>query len=592
MAHKVEHFMWGYQPHFRLSQECAAARLFRKLDESFKPEIFLVGILDYDVTDRFPACVEPEDDYWIRSEEFDRVRMVAKEIRDTYPESQMWQSHPLAQKRQDDDLLKRSIQDAILATIEAHQSRPTELKFYASYPAKINGYWVSVVLGLQADIFGAYPSLSQSSVEIHELRRMPVAVSLIDAAVRVFLEEATRELLKPDPGLATGGRDVEELLRSAGGVLMTGLAWRIDQNCIEGIHELYRSVTIVSSLRYEKGASVGRILLARKGHAGVNECVCLDSPVNLNAYRTVRKLLELASDERPLYCDPSRVYGIASQLAYDSKNEDLFTIEIKGHHQWEVSHASQVLMRVQYGIPSVPSLPFDEKKLRVDLQRIFNKASAEECDNLVGLIRIAERESHGTMLVVTEDAQAEAVRLSSQGTPIKPLKLSVDTVRNLTPIDGAIIIDPAGVCYAIGTILDGKAAGNGSSGRGARFNSAIRYYESTTAPCMIVVVSSDGGVDFIPNPMPMISRKVIDDAIALLGEFADMVNFSRRLYRKAVDLLDAHRFYLTEDDCNILNPLIAKIDDRIRDEDNRQIWVVRPPYKPDPAMDPSMYYLP
>ena len=108
---------------------------------------------------------------------------------------------------------------------------------------------------------------------------------------------------------------------------------------------------------------------------------------------------------------------------------------------------------------------------------------------------------------------------------------------------------------------------------------------------MIVVVSSDGGVDFIPNPMPTIQRAVIDEAIALLSGFEKAANIPRRRYRMTVDLLDEHRFYLTEEDCNLLNPLIGRIDTRIRGEDSAQLWIVRSPYKPNPAMNPALHYL-
>ena len=52
-------------------------------------------------------------------------------------------------------------------------------------------------------------------------------------------------------------------------------------------------------------------------------------------------------------------------------------------------------------------------------------------------------------------------------------------------------------CYSIGVILDGKATGRGTSTRGARYNSAIRYVESSPYPCMAIVVSEDGMVDVI-----------------------------------------------------------------------------------------------
>jgi len=59
-----------------------------------------------------------------------------------------------------------------------------------------------------------------------------------------------------------------------------------------------------------------------------------------------------------------------------------------------------------------------------------------------------------------------------------------------------VLPDPQGYCYSIGVILDGKAsAGHGNSTRGARYNSAIRYVESSDFPTLVVVVSEDGMVD-------------------------------------------------------------------------------------------------
>ena len=103
------------------------------------------------------------------------------------------------------------------------------------------------------------------------------------------------------------------------------------------------------------------------------------------------------------------------------------------------------------------------------------------------------------MLVISESAAEEAQRLSVQGTPLVPCALTPELLRNLTPIDGAVILTPKGICHAIGTILDGRATEKGNPARGARFNSAVRYVESRSAPCLAVVVSEDGGIDLIPD---------------------------------------------------------------------------------------------
>lgn len=590
MAHAIKHFMWGYQPHFRICQESAAIRLLEKLDKNFKPEVFVVGILSGAVAGKFPACVEPEDEYWIRSEDLDAVPSIAQKLRKTYPEAKMLQSHPLAQQRQDEDLLKRSIRDAVRQIIESHPSKPFDMTFRVSYPAKIDCYWVCVAVGLQTAVLGTHPSLQRTIVKMHECRHVRVPASLIEAAVDAFLEQAAEELLRPNAGAGWRTKDPDELLRSAGDRMTTGLVWRVDQNCIEGMHGLFRSLTTISSLRYEKAAGTGRILITRRHHPSVAEKVSFSEPVKLTSYRSVRKLLELASREMPLFCDPDQIYGLGQELDYDGGEEDLFVVQILGHHHWELRHHGQILMRVQYGLPSLPKLPFDEEKLRTDLPRIFRQITPIDVERIVELAKVAERESRGTMLVVTEAAASEAERLSSQGTSVSPFLVDTKLLKSLTPIDGAIILDTAGNCHAIGTILDGNATDKGDPSRGARYNSAIRYYESAEAPCMIVVVSSDGGVDLVPNPPPAIRRSLIDSAIETITGLEAAGKISRTLYRKTLDWLDAHRFYLTEQDCKTLNEVVGRLEVRLRREDQATLWIERSPFSPHPGMTPALYY--
>jgi DisA bacterial checkpoint controller nucleotide-binding len=589
--HVIKHFMWGYQRYFRVIQEGAAKGLFQKIDQRLKPELFIVGILSDGAVERFNACVEPEDEYWIKSEDFDGAFGIAERLRGLYPEAGMFQSHPLAQQSQDEDLFKRSIRDAVRQIVESHSSRPSGMTFRVSHPAKVGCYWVCVVLGLQDVVLASYPTLRTSYVKMHEHRHIPVPASLIEAAADAFLEATAEGLLRPNPGLGLTRKDPDELLRSAGDGFINGVVWRVDQNCIEGMHDLFRSLTTISSLRYEKAAGHGRILVARKGHPSVAEKVSFAAPVKLTSYRSVRKVLELASDELPLHCDPDRIYGLAQQLDYDPETEDMFEVQILGHHHWEIKHAHQVLMRVQYGLPSLPRLPFDEEKFRTDLPRIFRHIAPIDMELLVDLVKVAEQESHGTMLVITEAAEAEAVRLKQQATPVKPFLVDTKTLQNLTPIDGAIILDPQGHCHAIGAILDGKATDSGDPSRGARYNSALRYYEAAEAPCMVVVVSSDGGIDFVPNPMPAIRRSLVDSALQTIIGFESAGKIGRNFYRQTLDWLDAHRFYLTEEDCKSINPVVQRLEERIRGEDEAAIWIVRTPFTPNSAMIPALYYM-
>lgn len=101
-------------------------------------------------------------------------------------------------------------------------------------------------------------------------------------------------------------------------------------------------------------------------------------------------------------------------------------------------------------------------------------------------------------MVISAEAAAELTRLKNQATPIEPCVLTPKLLGHLTGIDGAVLVGTDGFCHAIGVILDGQATSKGDPGRGARFNSAIRYVESAKGrgiSTMATVVSEDGGVD-------------------------------------------------------------------------------------------------
>src|SRR5258708_13511525 len=108
-SQSITYFMWKYQPNFRAAAKYFAERVFKVLDQLFEPQLFLVGIRADNNPDRFPACVEPEKDFWIHSERFNSVLRLAQTLIQAYPEAGMVQSHPLAQEQQDNALSYRPI---------------------------------------------------------------------------------------------------------------------------------------------------------------------------------------------------------------------------------------------------------------------------------------------------------------------------------------------------------------------------------------------------------------------------------------------------------------------------------------------------
>ena len=585
--------MWGYQAHFCIGQECQAKRLFQGLDGDFDPEVFLVGVLMEKRSDRCPACVEPENDFWIPSEAFDLVRSEVADKVSSYPESELRHSHPLAQQWHDEGLVKRAVQDLVCEVANSHPDKPEGMRYFFSWPVPMDGYLVCLVLGLQETVIQSHSSLNTREVAIHEYRSSRVPPSLIEAVVYEFLSDATSELLKPDPGAdPMSGKSPDELLRTAGKRMVAGAAKRADTFDNQEGHEamLFDACSRVSVLKYEGADSAGHILLARADHPNVMQKIVFDEPVPVGNSRSLRKLLELARGDMALHMNVKSSFALGQLQDYDSSHEDIFEISILGHHRWMLSHSGDALMHVKDGLPALPAPVADANLIRLELHREFRQCADYDPDLLVELVCDAAREKHGTMLVITENAAGEAERLRQQATPIQPCRLSPEWLRQLTPIDGAVLLDPGGTCYSLGVILDGLATEGGSSARGARYNSAIRYVASQQCKCMAVVISKDGGMDLIPERLPPIKRSAIDGRLSQLRSMVTAEHVNRRIYRKILNWFGERRFYLLADHCELLNSLVAAIDERIASQDPEAPHIVRHQFTPATSFEPGLYY--
>jgi len=593
LAYTIRHFMWGYQQLFRSGQGLQVKHLFQALDARFDPQVFVVGVLTQDRADRCRACVEPEAHFWIESEAFNRVLNRAQEIIPTDPESEVWVSHPLAQEWHSEKLLKRAVVKATEEVIEACANRPDGMTYSASWPTMVEGFLVMVVIGLQDAVLNSHPRLQIGELALSPYRRFKVPVSLIDSVLTEYLGDATEELRKPDPGQdILSGRSRDEVLRAAGQRMMTGVAQRADswdnqQGCEKG---LFDACNQIAATKYEQTTGSGTLLVARQDHPAVHREVAFKTPVNIHNRRAARKLLELTDQRTALHLNAKDAWGLATVEGYERHSEDIFDVRITGLHQWELAHGGTVLMRVRDWLPSLPKPSIDVQKLRVDLLRIFPDLTDEGAELLVGLVETGEKERHGTMLVISSEAEAEAERLASQATRLEPCQLTPNALSRLTPIDGAVLLDVNGVCHAIGVILDGLADKAGDPARGARYNSALRYVATRNEPCMAVVVSEDGGVDIVPALRPPVRRADIDAVTAQLASISDTPVLDRERFAKLVDWLEAHAFYLLAEDCERLNSIVARIDEKIAADDPEGFHIIRHPLEPHPGFDPSFYY--
>ena len=484
--------LWPHQARYRQVAQTLAQDLFDALDDDLKPFVLLLA-LPTDAAQ--PArCLEPEDCLLPAgpfSDAVARGRVIQNATAWPYPERE--DVSPAMIRRKHEGL---GVRDAVQQTLDA-LDEGTVHQHFAGWPIQIHGCFVLTVLRLQRKPLRAHPSLRPFR---YYTDGRPLASSLLMAAVYRFHEEGVKALSEPEPGagIFARPREFEELLRTAGKTFLDTPAQALGFDPTTA--KLFATCNTISSLRYEGAEGVGKMLLARRGHPNLEEVFALTCPTELTDYRAVRKLLEMTTPDVHLLADGENVYALGRQVGhYDAEREDLFVVHFVTHYAWDLQHAGHVLLHANYGVPGLPRTSLSRPGFRRDLKRTFGLTEPHKVERLWDVVLEASRQAHGTLLVITTEALAEADRLKLQCTLIEPVPLTPLITRLVTSIDGAVLLDPEGYCYSIGVILDGRASGRGNSARGARYNSALRYVESSDYPCIAIVVSEDGLVDVITS---------------------------------------------------------------------------------------------
>jgi len=289
----------------------------------------------------------------------------------------------------------------------------------------------------------------------------------------------------------------------------------------------------------------------------------------------------MASGQTSLVADSEKIYGLG-QLASGVDpwtTQDVFQIEFLDHYHWRLSCGKEVMLISRYGTPSLPQEPFPTARLVDTYQRLFPDARASDVSRFMELFRVALGAGHGSTLVTAQDAEGEAQRLHQQGGRIAPTRLTPELFRQVSSIDGAILVDPRGTCHAVGLILDGAARPECTPARGSRYNSAIRYVYSCDTPRLAVVVSDDRTVDVIPLLRPRIKPSAIRKAII------ELESSSKDDYHDSINWLHRHRFYLDQDQCDRINAARERIKQEPREVG--EIWILRDKFVPDPGFNES-----
>ena len=346
-----------------------------------------------------------------------------------------------------------------------------------------------------------------------------------------------------------------------------------------GGSELFDRFNMISSLMYEGARGTGRLLLTNPDSGSVDLTLTFADPVPFREPRWARKALEMASDQTSLVADCQKILGLG-QLAFGVDpwaTQDVFQIEFLDHYNWRLSCGEEVMLISTYGSPSLPQELFPTERLSDTYQRLFPDARPSDLSRFMELFRIAVDAGHGSMLVTAQDAEEEAQRLQRQGARVAPTRLTPELFRQVSSIDGAILVDPHGVCHAVGVILDGAARPECTPARGSRFNSAVRYVRSSPTPRLAVVVSDDRTVDVIPLLRPRIKPSVIHNVLS------ELESSTKDDYHDSINWLNRHRFYLDHGQCDHINAALKRIGQEPREVGEIQInW---DEFVPDPEFN-------
>jgi len=572
----IKLFMWAYQPHFRLHFEIFANNVVQELGvPDARAACLLVGARIPDRSNPNDVCLEPEDGKWPLQVFNGLMDSIGREVANHPNRNIVYGDEPSMHDKSENirrDSVRRAVQKALTAYDSTHN-----VQSFAGPPAPVGDFHVVPVLQVPSELFRRFRPLpkpvSDGLFSGHG--------SLIHAALAQVLAEAHDELLRPEPGrfLPPGG-PAAEIARRAATRFMYMPAIALKDRTGTG-SDLYDRLNMISSLMYEGAKGTGRLLLANPASGSVDLSLEFVDPVPFRQPRWARKVLEMASSGTSLVADCDKIFGLGKVASGVDPwaTQDVFQVDFLDHYHWRLSCGQEVMLISKYGIPSLPQAPFAEDRVSDTYERLFSNARRSDLSRFIEILRVAVDDRHGTTLVVSADAEDEALRLQRQGARIAPIRMTPELFGQVSSIDGAILLDPQGVCHAVGVILDGPARPECTPARGSRYNSAIRYVRSSDAPRLAVVVSDDRTIDVIPLLNPRIKPSAIRKALA------NLESATKDDYHASIRWLDDHRFYLDQGQCERVNAALKRIESEPREVG--EIMISWRKFVPDPEFDDS-----
>lgn len=305
--------------------------------------------------------------------------------------------------------------------------------------------------------------------------------------IPIFLKYIIKSFISSIPGINTQNINIFDEQR----VIQNGLYDMLDD--IGGTYYKMCSSIVddLSTKMYEGNVSTGSIIVTTE-HIQCD--ISILEPINIgdDSLRELRKLLEISTKNLSMvFCGCKecmshkmkypKVIGFVSKSKINSEKLKTKFI-INGYLDWEIEYDSEIICQSIERKLMIPYPKFNKLDLKIAfIDDLF--CSIQDAQKLYRIVDLASQQSHGTSLIISNKViiESEATRLCDvhRGYKIRPIDLSLqkneEYIRQITSIDGAVLIDTNGYCYAIGVILDGEAVVQGDVSRGARFNSVKNY---------------------------------------------------------------------------------------------------------------------
>lgn len=566
--------MWAYQHHFRIQMEHRATQALAALGANIEVKALLVGVRLPEIANDHCVCIEPEDGEW-NIAAFKDVHRRAGEIFTTHPDQHIiFLGDERAMLDKPENIRRKSVQEAIEEVLSRIDSdRGT--RSFCGIPVRLGNFHVAPILQVAQLDIDTFPRLDHPI----QFQKRNSTTGIVQALISHLLDEASDNLYTKEPGRSFDSFDSEcsGLLRKAGQTLCNAIPLALKDFMLRRVFE---DLNKISELRYEGGETLGTIIFAPTNLPSLNCDVALLQPIALGSHKLVRKVVEISDKQLGCICKGGEgIVGFGS--LQDFGDTPIFRAVFTRHYRWTLYVNNTLLMNCAFGVPSLPQPRLTPKTFFSNIRRVIPGLTSEQGEALWDAVSAAMDQRHGTMLVVSDAASSEAQRLSSQAIAIEPIKLSSGLVARISGIDGAILVDRDCNCHAIGVILDGIATNTGDPSRGARFNSALRYIESSPAPAVCLVVSEDGYVNMVPTLRHQIQKQDIEYHVELLKTLTSDNDHSTRSW------LDDHRFYLTPEQCDFVNTELTRIKDE--PQEVGEMRFITPVFNPDPEMNESYY---